>query len=217
MKLQLIMLPKQPILVSDEKIVDGDKCFADAKFLHNIVEYRKSPCPPPYVSNLSVLKKAVAGIPEMPTIDFSALSEADCKRIGWVDVDKAANEYYNAYDPNSEHTEGLVEGFKRGFKTSQSLNEKKYSEVFDWLEKNDYLSDKRSIMEKEFIQYISQPKSFDVEVEMEEKTTEDIQRELGIYGHDEGLNEAEYKDFAAQNSLIKPKITNGAIRILRVL
>jgi hypothetical protein len=217
------MLPKQPILVSDEKIVAGDWCIYPNQILS------KCPTQPPLGA-----KKIVAGIPEMPTIDFSDLSEADCKKVGWVDVEKLARNFMAQYPltermfstmlsgnyTNTQNSEGyslFIKCLTEFHKASQSLNEKKYSEVFDWLEKNDYLSDKRSVMEKEFIQYISQPKVFNVEVEIEEKTTEDIERELGIYGHDEGLNEAEYKDFAAQSPLIKPKITNGAIRIIRVL
>lgn len=33
-------------------------------------------------------KKIIAGIKDLPSIDFSLLSEEDCKKIGWVDVEK---------------------------------------------------------------------------------------------------------------------------------
>ena len=132
---------------------------------------------------------------------------------------------------NTQNSDGynlFIKCLTEFYKAAQSLNDKKFSEedlrnVFNrgrlFQQTSCVPFDKEAAKEvfAQVVQSLSQPKVFDVEVEMEEKTTEDIQRELGIYGHDEGLNEAEYKDFAAKNSLIKPKITNGAIRILRVL
>ncbi len=48
-----------------------------------------------------------------------------------------------------------------------------------------------------------QPKIKSIEIEMENKTNEDIQIELGIYGHDEGLTEKEYEDYKSKNSILK--------------
>jgi hypothetical protein len=50
-----------------------------------------------------------------------------------------------------------------------------------------------------------QPKVVSIEVEMEKKSSEDIQIELGIYGHDEGLTEREYEDYKSKHSIFKPK------------
>lgn len=87
MKLQLIMLP-QPILVSDEEIKDGDSLYYATT---NVILKN-------YVSETPRRKddyKIIAGIPELPSIDFSALSEEDCKKIGWVDIEKLADKYSN--------------------------------------------------------------------------------------------------------------------------
>jgi len=46
----------------------------------------------------------------------------------------------------------------------------------------------------------------DVLVEYGEKSNEDIQKELGIFGHDEGLLESEYNEYIKTNSIDKLKI-----------
>lgn len=46
----------------------------------------------------------------------------------------------------------------------------------------------------------------DVLVEYEEKSNEDIQRELGIFGHDEGLLESEYNEYIKTNSIDKLRV-----------
>lgn len=45
-------------------------------------------------------------------------------------------------------------------------------------------------------------------VEVDEKTTEDIERDLNIFGHDIGLTENEYKEYIKDNSLIKISSNN---------
>ena len=52
------------IIVDDSEIKEGDFCIANGVTYNNIiVKYMKSPCPPPYVSNLSILKKIIAHLP----------------------------------------------------------------------------------------------------------------------------------------------------------
>lgn len=52
MNIQLIVLP-QSILISDEKIREGDRCLANAKTYSNeIVQYRRSPCPLPLTTHV---------------------------------------------------------------------------------------------------------------------------------------------------------------------
>jgi hypothetical protein len=45
-----------------------------------------------------------------------------------------------------------------------------------------------------------------VVMEREEKTVEEIQKELGIYGHDEGLSEREFEEYKKSKSIYKYKL-----------
>ena len=60
---------------------------------------------------------------------------------------------------------------------------------------------------EEFIQSLSTqqlPKGFEVE----EKSFKNIEIELGIYGHDEGLTESEYKHYLKNNSIFKTTLNS---------
>lgn len=174
MKYQLIMLPN-PIVVSDEELTLGDTLKDCFYFFKGKVIKRE-------YSHHKEGKKIIAGIPELPTIDFSALSEEDCKKIGWVDVENLANEKFpdestagwkDSFSPRERR------GFITGFKAAQSLNEKNFSEE-DLIKAIELaceegmliqrtLNDKvklpfNRIIEyrKNYIQSLSQPKVFDV-------------------------------------------------------
>jgi len=63
-KYNIICTEKYLLIIDDSQITDGDYCLANAKTYNNeIVTYRKSPCPPPFVSNLNILKKIIAHLP----------------------------------------------------------------------------------------------------------------------------------------------------------
>lgn len=94
MEFKLIMLPHRLILVSDEEIpynpngTEGN-FFCMSEVLSNI-EYGVKEGEKQYVSpfiknvgNCKSCRRIIAGIPELPSIDFSALSEDDCKKIGF--------------------------------------------------------------------------------------------------------------------------------------
>ena len=165
MKLQLIMLP-QPILVSDEEIKDGDSLYYATT---NVILKN-------YVSETPRRKddyKIIAGIPELPSIDFSALSEEDCKKIGWVDIEKLADKYSN-FERASKWGDIVRNAYKEGFKTAQSLNEKKFSEeqirylvssVTEFMSHHEPEEFDGWFEEK--LKILSQPKVFDVEVEVD--------------------------------------------------
>lgn len=157
--------------------------------------------------------KIIAGIPELPSIDFSALSEEDCKKIGWVDVEKLANESFPVSIFDDLFEEGGRIGFKEGFKACQSLNEKKFSEE-DMLKLAIYMCSNEAILKeefegkgleeiaKEYIQSVSQPKEVDVEVEMELVLTNEIDAAA---------------DFELFLNTEQPKITNNSIKVIKVL
>lgn len=124
-KTKLIKLTDKFILVSDEKIKEGDWYWTPIK---RSIEQ----C----IRKLLIIKdgendkeqfKIIAGIPELPSIDFSLLSEEDCKRIGWIDVEKLANNTIESYygDKNAEigsrersYWETQIIGFIEGFKAA---------------------------------------------------------------------------------------------------
>jgi len=70
------------------------------------------------------------------------------------DVEKLAHDYLNK---NYEYVwdDGDVKTFVAGHKAAI----KTYGEVFDFLDKNNYLSDDRKILQEEFIQSLKQPKT----------------------------------------------------------
>ena len=164
METRLIML-SQPILVSDENIE------AKTHYLTKDLTFAKGSVSVP--KNLG--RKIIAGIEGLPKIDLSLIAE----KIGWVDVEKLAEEKYpiqkggSAWMPTTHDCiqANKQEGFIEGFKAAQSLNEKKYSENemidfhnFVFRHPNQYLTMGEYL--NEFKQSIK-PKEYLVEVEME--------------------------------------------------
>ena len=179
---------------------------------------------PTYLTDLSECQLIIAGIPELPSIDFSALSDEDCKKIGWVDVRKIAQKYREEKREQiiigKDKVQGITaclhaeQGYFDGFKTAQSLNDKKYSEedmrkalweLGDVLFNNNQHGIKEDEPKKYFdtiIQSLSQPKVFNIEVEMDFGV-----KDSGVYGSSSSSN----------ISPIKPKITNNSIKITKIL
>lgn len=220
--MKLIKTEDKFILVSDEEIKEGDWCIAtyphptehylvqannivlgnvehgkQLLFSHNNLTHEIRFC-----------KKIIAGIPELPSIDFSLLSEEDCKTIGWVDVEKLADslvnkvlleegKYWNDQDAREPVYYGIIEGFK----SAQSLNDKRFSlEDMAGLLKYEYnnpMTGDYKTVTKNYIQSLQQT-SWDVEVEMEE-----------ILPSNGNVHD--------WNKPIQPKITNNSIRIVKIM
>lgn len=219
MKIKLIMLP-QPILVSNSEpevkdvvfFTNGQYFFSDVIekiggssrdiVLRNMPEGREKG-----TLDYREMYKVIAGIPDLPSIDFSALSQEDCKKIGWVDVQRLAIDKFPYTNEGS--LEDDIDAAKRriwidGFITAQSLNEKKFTE--EDLKKAMKSAMKQgggssSFEDRDFIntsiKSLSQSKVFDVEVE-----TEDAILDNG--------NKDNY-------TVWQPKITNNSIKIIKVL
>ena len=195
MKTQLIF-SDPPIIVSDEKIKENDWFYTEC--LDNIFQATNFPL------SATDAKKIIAGLPDLPSIDFSLLSEEECKTIGYVDAEKIfpTNKKGSMWMPNAHEVTNQYR--QEGFKKAQSL-EKKYS-----------LEDMRNFCEyytkgitnsiwdsmEEYIQSLQQT-SWDVEVEMEEG--EDYLAGMA------GSNEI----WAAHPD--EPKITNNSIKVLKIL
>lgn len=151
--MKLIKLQNKFILVSDERITDvrphKGKWHLEKD---NIINQF-----PTYLTDLSECKLIIAGIPELPITDLSLLKEEDCKRIGWVDIEKLAEQWflinqYNQQDMIHSHRVAEYITTKNlwitSFKTAQSLNNKQFTlddmnilanKLINWvvLQKND--------------------------------------------------------------------------------
>lgn len=111
---QLIMLPN-PILVDNKKEYHSKS----GDFWYDIFLQKIQYCDSDDSVGLLRGKKIIAGIEGLPKLDLSAIAE----RIGWVDVEKLAITKFGDGDYAAE----AKMGFRYGFKTAQSLNEKKYT------------------------------------------------------------------------------------------
>lgn len=221
MKLQLIMT-EPPIVVNDEKVKDEDyiwtsdfvrktkEVFNDWVVSDNIDGTEE-------MTSYTNCKKIVAGLPNLPTIDFSSLSEEDCKKIGYVDVFALAENKYPL--ENALHmfsTNVIRTGFVEGFKLAQQMNDKKYSEediLVDFCIKTFYSNpdpegtdyDKCLIYARNYINSLKQPRVYDIEVEMEKVCRLEHSNERCIHC----INGCD-KDFEI------PKITNNSIKITKI-
>lgn len=217
MKIQLIMLPNQPILVSDEQIFELDKVlfgnhilttdYFDSHFLK--WEFKELAVSPIDYQKYNEPVKIIAGIPELPSINSSELSEEDCSRIGWVAVEKLAWKNLECFEGNQWEEQVAFEQWVEGFKTAQSLNEKKYTvdqmrHVYSMgIALNDV--EKANELFNKLIDLLSQPKVFDVEIEQEE-----------LFLEEDSMNYTHEKSDISGSKLF-PKITNNSIKISKVL
>lgn len=118
-----------PLIVSDEDIKARDNVLLPNFSIQKMTDSDMID----YLDSQSLAtKKIIAGLPNQPTIDHSDLSDEDCKVIGWVDVDKLAEELAykrrNIHAYTEEYCAGVIDGYEEAFKTAQSLNDKKWSD-----------------------------------------------------------------------------------------
>jgi hypothetical protein len=175
MKTQLIKLQDKFILVSDEETKYPDYVWNGEHILGIAKVFKPSG------------QKIIAGIPELPSIDFSLLSEEDCKTIGYVDIEQLACNYAGNRKLGAGHgypsfeARLLERGFLEGFKTAQSLSDKMFSledmhqalHLINNSPNIPIIGDAIEIINKinnqreKIIQSLQQPKVWNVEVEME--------------------------------------------------
>ncbi len=228
METTLIMLPT-PILVSGEEIEKFGKNIPNNNFVfysENNSIFKKTDyniCSGNFLSKFC--KKIIAGIEGLPSLDLSLIAE----EIGCVDIYKLAYKYIQDEWSKDDDTLqfGIKVGFRQGFETAQSLNEKKYSEedLFNLLKmihdrRLDSLCSKTvnngkvtdfnfwnsfsrkefyaSELINEFIKSLSKPKEYNVVVDTHRPT---------LYS-DDGL------DYQGD---LEPKITNNTIKVLKIL
>jgi hypothetical protein len=210
MKYSLIMLPN-PIIVSDEKITEESYVYGGERGVFIALFTEEHP------EHFTNCKKIVAaeGLPritEVPEIDVSLLTPNDLNIIKWVDVDAYSTlfaDQIKRFAPIDDAAWlNAKEHYAFGFRKSQYLNQNKFS--IEDIEKavrygRDYrdsllFEEDLAVNFKLFVQSISKPKVFGVELEMEEK------------GGDNLTNAFNEKQIYYQ----QPKITNNKVKIINV-
>ena len=107
----LIMLPNNPIIISNEKLSIKDECYHLEGFttieddLDKEIVYKNGG------------RKIIAGFNHLPQINFSKLTKEEKERIGWVDVEELCD--CTGKDFRYE--------WIRGFKAHQSITNKMFS------------------------------------------------------------------------------------------
>lgn len=197
------MLPNQPILISDEEIKEGEPGYSINNATYTHFSHLGS----------SYGRKIIAGVKDLPSVDFSALSEEDCKKIGWIDVEKLAWKKLQYFNGNQWEEQLVFEKWTEGFKTAQSLNEKKFSEedirkaiLFGYKKgmkseadahRDNNLFEEMDFNVDNFVQSLSQPKVFNVEIQIDR-----VRYPKG----DDGWED-----------VYTPRITNNTIKITNIL
>lgn len=211
------MLP-EPILISDQEIKEGDWFYHPNKAFKSQIEQADEftfNASIPIINGFNgyVCKKIIAGVSSLISIDFSLLSEEDCKKIGWIDVEK-----YKATHLTSFIWEPAKEWkfhYEEGFKTAQNLNKDKMFSLDDIKTSFWKCFENRSLgysvtmgeLELELNKSLQQPKVFDVEVEME--TIWFNKRSGGTW--------QPFPDEETAISKKQPKITNNSIKVNKIL
>jgi hypothetical protein len=169
MKTHLHKLSEGFIITSDEEIEEYDRVFdvvdGNLDYATDRTNYHKH-----------IYSKVIA---QQDRIDFSSLSIDEQKEIGWFDVVKLG---WKAIDEGNTKTEKdklyAFVGYFAGFLKAQELLSDKLFTLDDVVKIvhlwdnhiNIHEEDKGSISTiKEFIESLSQPKSWKVEIEMEDK------------------------------------------------
>lgn len=163
MKYNIIKTENYLLIVSDDEIKEGDKCIAIGKTYNNtIVVYRKSPCPPPFVSNLNILNKIIAHLP---------LNNADYL-IG-VDLlppleDEARIWARNQFSCNpDDYEECYYIGLEKGYNTAKEKYKYTENDLIKAADLYYEFKGKKSI--EDFIEELKQPKlpiAFECEIEV---------------------------------------------------
>jgi hypothetical protein len=147
--------------------------------------------------------KTLKVIAQQDQIDFSSLSEEEQKEIGWFDVEKLAEFTGKNYqhldgDVINDHPE-YYSGFFDGFQKAQELLSDRRFTLEDVLK----IADKYhnimclygNVKGIEYLQSLSQPKSWKIELEME----------------------YDLESIDSSKKVMKPKLTNGKIKIHKLL
>jgi hypothetical protein len=186
-------LPQGYVLTSDEKIKEGNYCFYEPT--SNLLQYNNTS----FLLNAD-FKKVIS---QQDQFDFSALSPEDQKEIGWVDVEELypAGKRGAMSIPSRKECNNYLrqEGFRKAQELLGGFTLEDIKTAFKAGEKyGSQVSTKGNI--DEYIQSLSQPKSWEVEVEMET-----------VYE-----DKLEGTEFIPRPVSKQPKLTNGKVKVLKI-
>lgn len=212
MNYKLIMLP-QPILVVNEKPNINEFAWdAYERKIFQAIIYKGVRW-----NGLTENRyfKAIAGLPDLPKLDLSLIAD----KIGWVDVEKLAKNYVESDIKKNPLYGHFFNTYMDGFKAAQSLNEKKYTKS-DVIKAMEYALENQCPFQVELYQYfiddLSKPKEYNVEVEMEINQCDGC-----ISGHHiiDGIHKAPSPSgsmVCKKHLYDRPKITNNTIKVLKI-
>jgi hypothetical protein len=167
MKTTLYKLKEGYVLCSDEDIKDNDIVLVNKKWHDNVLRIFTTV----FGGTKEGCKKVLTQSP-----DFSLLSEEDAKKIGLFDVDKIADVYFEKMMNDGRGFElnfGWRNRFLEIFKFSQELTaDRRFTEedmiqAFNDGMKNAWKTISQKILPEEYIQSLSQHKSWEVEYKEE--------------------------------------------------
>jgi hypothetical protein len=189
---ELHKLKEEFIITSHEDIQEDDFVFAnDTNVIFRCNNHEANSAIPQFKN---LYEKLTA---QQDQIDFSGLLEKEQKEIGWFDVEKLAKEMLPD-DSDWQRRFDLIKGFQ---KAQELLSDRRFTEdnLVDAITMaQEYTQGHGHVYNSsEIIQSLSQ-KSWKVELEMEEY----IEEETG-------------SEFKWMNK--RPKLTNGKIKILKLL
>jgi len=214
-------LPDGFIVTSDEEIIQNDTCLNwynnPLTLMYNINVGGKD-----WEENKKGFLKVIA---QQDQIDFSSLSEEEQKKIGWFDVDKLAELAWLEKAATSTSLQWLSskatfkEIFKDTFQKAQELlSDRRFTEkdlkdasimYAQWLiggTPSLRVAQNPEERFKQIIESLSQPKSLEIEIEMEYKDG------FGYwYDYTPMIQECNKEPFA-----LRPKLTNGKIKITKL-
>lgn len=200
MEYTLHKLPEGFIITSDKKTNIGDTCTSDK----NIIDIGKihnqwSMFKPTTQEHLDMLKSCMKVIAQQDQIDFSDLKEKEQKEIGWFDIEKLAhNNAVELWMPEDhDYYTGHVLGYKQGSQKAQKLLSEKKFTLEDFYKFLDLHTDSAPIeyLKREATKFLSQPKSWKVELEIDSVHTDHVEGGFEYF----------------------PKLTNGKVKILKLL
>ncbi len=200
--MRLHKLPNGYVLTSDEVIKDvrpyiGKLHLEKGTILNTF---------PSYLTDLSECKLVIT-----QDFDFSSLSPEEQKEIGWFDVENELNKLLD----KDENLYSMVElmSYKLGFQKAQELLSDRMFTLEDMRNAFDRgewdgcgkSNTVRNTIFDDFIQSLSQPKSWEVEVEMET-----------LYLEEDSMNYTHEQDDVSGSKEF-PKLTKGKAKVLRII
>lgn len=216
MKTQLIKMPEQSIIVSDEWIGEGDQCYVIKSHKDlvkgDIFQFNGS-----YAVNNDCIKKIIAGLSNLPIIDYNGLEE----KYGLINIDFLVGEATKKQMIRllgNESKEDVLDDiqkrqyyFRKGFKTAQSLKQFNLDDIKKAVKTGiviaKHFQDQKAIdieIDK-YLDFKSKPIIFDIEIEVESNFIIKDNPDYFNYDNGEKLNP----------NIGKPKITNNSIKIIK--